>query len=753
MPCPLCGEEKPLIFNNRWASHCVDACEHGACQECLQRHVERHSNGMGMQTGQHQLIPCYVQGCQAHIPPALSSRYARPMARAVLAFSLKNARLGPVSDLVTRSQPCSECGSMSNPKEEADAQQAWFQNPKCGHVACETCWRKSAHEQLETCMEQKRARPDCLARNCSCTMDKLLWQHLCKESVELHDWSSRVNAEILRLKRVDALRIQEWEKPGTPGPKCPECGKHHFALFQDPACGHMACEDCWGRCALEAVTQCREGKRLRGTCVHPGCTQKMAEGIWRHACSRSAPAAGFLREMDSEVRRLERTARDMLRWAPEPCDDGPICAVCGERQLALLESPDCKHIACETCWTKHAEGRLQACQHEHRMRPMCMERDCACVMSSEMWHHLCQKSKLCKDFHNHATSELTRLSKVPAAKAKTTLNGPGPVCPKCEQHKFVLFEDPDCGEAACEDCWGAAAERQISWCEEGLRLRGKCSNSCCGRAMPEGLWRHACSRTSRGTGFLKTLDSTLARLRKTAQTTLQFPEEAWQPGPTCSVCREQHLALISSGPCGHAICEDCWGGWAAANLDSCRWSKCADLRCFAEGCQEVVVPEVWSHACTRSEAVQGLEKEFAYRRRLQNNVLFPAEVQVQCPQPGCLGIGYLGSDTVMCFVCEHSWNPVEELIGNPEDAEGTLDALKAKGECKACPQCGANIIKNGGCDHMTCRCKYEFYWSNLRPYGNAARRPAVPAPPPPAPAAAPAPAVLAPPAPAPAPVS
>jgi ariadne-1 len=38
------------------------------------------------------------------------------------------------------------------------------------------------------------------------------------------------------------------------------------------------------------------------------------------------------------------------------------------------------------------------------------------------------------------------------------------------------------------------------------------------------------------------------------------------------------------------------------------------------------------------------------------------------------------------------------------------------GALKACPKCHAQIEKDGGCDHMTCRCRHEFYWSTLLPY-------------------------------------
>ncbi|CAG8662918.1 28071_t:CDS:2 [Dentiscutata erythropus] len=40
-------------------------------------------------------------------------------------------------------------------------------------------------------------------------------------------------------------------------------------------------------------------------------------------------------------------------------------------------------------------------------------------------------------------------------------------------------------------------------------------------------------------------------------------------------------------------------------------------------------------------------------------------------------------------------------------------------ETKPCPNCGVHIVKNGGCDHMTCKmpeCKYEFCWICLADY-------------------------------------
>merc|ERR1712194_63516 len=98
------------------------------------------------------------------------------------------------------------------------------------------------------------------------------------------------------------------------------------------------------------------------------------------------------------------------------------------------------------------------------------------------------------------------------------------------------------------------------------------------------------------------------------------------------------------------------------------------------------------------------------RRRLQANPLFPQAMQVDCCQPDCIGLGYLGLDTVQCFICAHQWIPPDNrMIADGED-EGIIGA-------KRCPKCHVGILKNGGCDHMTCiMCRHHFWWSTLQPY-------------------------------------
>lgn len=58
-----------------------------------------------------------------------------------------------------------------------------------------------------------------------------------------------------------------------------------------------------------------------------------------------------------------------------------------------------------------------------------------------------------------------------------------------------------------------------------------------------------------------------------------------------------------------------------------------------------------------------------------------------------------------CSLAPHSGDCVKVT---PDQIE-----LIEKGIIKHCPMCRVAIEKNNGCDHMKCKCGFEFYWSNL----------------------------------------
>lgn len=182
----------------------------------------------------------------------------------------------------------------------------------------------------------------------------------------------------------------------------------------------------------------------------------------------------------------------------------------------------------------------------------------------------------------------------------------------------------------------------------------------------------------------------------------------------CPLCQERCFVIGSS--CGHVACRYCWSRWANAQLDPCQHN--ATLRCVGHQCEmelsgrflellQMVFSgtQHWHASFPELRGMQVLLR----RHRLQRNPLFPPAMQVNCRQPGCYGLGYLGFDTVMCFFCEDQWRPGEAI----SDSTGSQEHISGT---KRCPQCSIFIEKNGGCDHMTCVCGHEFWWSTLQPY-------------------------------------
>ena len=173
----------------------------------------------------------------------------------------------------------------------------------------------------------------------------------------------------------------------------------------------------------------------------------------------------------------------------------------------------------------------------------------------------------------------------------------------------------------------------------------------------------------------------------------------------------------------HECCGECLKTWASepGQLEKMIRSKSLTANCFFDEagvrCSGTFSEDVLSKletcrhigrvTCSCS-GVAKLARDLKRRRFFVKNAgwkrYFCGNV-VECPHAACVGCGYGETGIAMCFLCEHQWqltpsvSPDSQLSGLPP-------------ECKRCPSCRAAIQKDGGCDHMTCRCGYEFWWSS-----------------------------------------
>lgn len=593
----------------------------------------------------------------------------------------------------------------------------------CRHMFCSNCLRTSVEEQLLHQRTTWQLNLRCPAPECvqvvpnSVALEASPAVQQTLRELEPACPTLKFRLSLARLKRQPELYpLIAWgPRPSEAGPQCPKCNMQQPGLLANPDCGHVACESCWSDWVEEQIPHCRAEKRSCHMCIGTNCKKSISQVLIRHLSAYSTPISSFVEELKLEVARFQ-VEDSTLVWAAAPSDSGPVCSICETQHLALFANSECGHAACEDCWAKWAEVQVPNCRQERKLRPSCMGHGCCHPMSSGIWQHARTRSQIVRMFAAEMDSEVSRLMHT----ASQTISWaplpsePGLECPVCHERHLALFANTDCGHDACEDCWTKWAAEQVPSCRTERKLWPTCFDPNCHHPMARGIWQHAQTMSQTVSEYGVCMDSEVARLTRTADDILSWAPLPSDAGPECFVCRERHLALLENPECGHSACEQCWSTWAEVQLPQCRAQRQASFRCIGAHCQIAAVAPVWSHTCTLSDTVRRLDSTLAFRRRLQSNALYPPEVQVECTQGDCLGLGYLGSDTVMCFMCEHQWaaDTVEHPPCTIDD-----DCETIAGEVvKKCPGCGQRIVKNGGCDHMSCRCGHQFWWSTLTPY-------------------------------------
>nr|CAG8651008.1 1151_t:CDS:2 [Entrophospora candida] len=172
----------------------------------------------------------------------------------------------------------------------------------------------------------------------------------------------------------------------------------------------------------------------------------------------------------------------------------------------------------------------------------------------------------------------------------------------------------------------------------------------------------------------------------------------------------------STGNCKHEqdICKKCFISHIKAKLD-------AYINCPTLNCRERIFPNDVKRFGSNNKLYKRLDN-LMLRQSLNNSAEFR-----WCKSPGC-GSGQIhegGADVQImkchacgsksCYTHDVPWHggltceKYDELRKVEEAA--TDDYLQQ--ETKPCPKCGIRIVKNGGCNHITCKivtCRYEFCW-------------------------------------------
>ncbi|KAF2705413.1 hypothetical protein K504DRAFT_440606 [Pleomassaria siparia CBS 279.74] len=205
---------------------------------------------------------------------------------------------------------------------------------------------------------------------------------------------------------------------------------------------------------------------------------------------------------------------------------------------------------------------------------------------------------------------------------------------------------------------------------------------------------------------------------------------------TCSSCTEDFpvwdfQALFR---CTHEpqTCDDCYQIWITTKITQGAWAR---ITCPESGCDVIL-----EHADVKR---LGTSQDFEeYDTLITKQFLHGVENFQYCQGPDC-NSGHIQNNEAhgnifqcreckyrMCMAHEtpipfHEGETCEEystratVEHHAADEAASLQFLSDMKDCKKCPglECGINIQKDGGCDHMTCnKCEHEFCWLCLAPY-------------------------------------
>lgn len=179
----------------------------------------------------------------------------------------------------------------------------------------------------------------------------------------------------------------------------------------------------------------------------------------------------------------------------------------------------------------------------------------------------------------------------------------------------------------------------------------------------------------------------------------------------CPICYQPKELKILHGEC--KFCEECVMRLISGNLQNSLRDFELEYFFCPSGCgTSVYYTKIYETFSKQSVDSLNEHRALAYTKRTPDIIC--------CPNSGCKYAGFYTPDHINCkkpFQCEECQTFIQHPILREGSERGCRDFLSRFVKAfttKSCPRCGAQITKNGGCDHMTCtRCQHNFNWSSV----------------------------------------
>jgi len=201
------------------------------------------------------------------------------------------------------------------------------------------------------------------------------------------------------------------------------------------------------------------------------------------------------------------------------------------------------------------------------------------------------------------------------------------------------------------------------------------------------------------------------------QVVIDFPETILRDAEEvfyCGICLEDKpidkKTVLAS--CGHSYCTECL---SAHWLFKINHGEVLQLNCVEPSCDKEVAEE---------KVLALLDAESAEKfQRFRNVRLIQREngLVKYCTRPNCDGYATgtkLRPRAVCqtcgfeyCWKCNRPWHGWFSRCKRDKNALKLYKTFRRGKDIQSCPKCHAQIWKNEGCKHMTCKmCRYQFCW-------------------------------------------
>lgn len=188
----------------------------------------------------------------------------------------------------------------------------------------------------------------------------------------------------------------------------------------------------------------------------------------------------------------------------------------------------------------------------------------------------------------------------------------------------------------------------------------------------------------------------------------------------CPVCQDNFNKIDLKGIAnceGHLYCQGCIRDYTKTMIDS---NRVMDIPCPDSECVNIAVPDL---ICAALHSFGDYELETRYKR-IRNSALALKWGKKICPNEDCYSIletinnGEYATCNMckinVCLACNNLLHPGQPCA-RADDA--SLKRYVDTHNVIKCPYCSVKIIRDRGCNHMTCSvCKHQFCWLCRKAY-------------------------------------